>query len=199
MGLLLGGCSLMPQRVRAPQVRAEIRNGKPAIEQKGSAEIPASAKTEATVSSVPIPAGSIVSVPPAAAAATQPVEIKLSAPSELRVETKREIVEGAKSFAPPAPPSPAELAKAQGIRWFYIAGAICAAGAVAAFVMGFPRMGVALAVGGVGMPLVGSFLGSRWALPILGAAGAAAFAYWHSWHVQKPVATGSTGITPAHA
>jgi hypothetical protein len=189
--LVLVGCSLVPARVRPAHVAASFLKGSPKLEQRGDVAAPASAATAQTVTTLPIPAGSTITVaqsePSSSANPARAMSVILSQPSELRTETRTETVEGAKSFTPPAPPSPVQLARGQTVVWFGVAGALCGVLAVVAFVMSFPRAGVSLAIAAVALPALGALLSSTWAL-VIGAAGvAAAFAYWHAHHVHVPL------------
>jgi len=103
-----------------PRARAGIVNGVPVVDQSGPIAEPARAAVETASAVVPIPTGSIVILPPDADP-SRPVEIRLSGPTELRTETRREAVEGAKSFTPPVPPTPADEADGRAL-WFYRIG-----------------------------------------------------------------------------
>ena len=192
--LFVSGCSVMPWRHRAARAVASFdKVGAPVVAQKGDVQEPAHASTETTVTTLPIPAGSVVTVSapaatPEARSSAPPASITLAAATELRTETRKQSVEGAKSFTPPSPPSAVEIARAKGTLGFYIAGGICGLLAIFGFAMGFTRAAIWLAVGGLVMPTAAQFVSEHFAALVGVAAAAGAFAYWHAWHVMKPSA-----------
>lgn len=165
--LLLAACG-------TPRARVGIVQGSPAVAQSGAVAEPARAAVETAVSTLPVPAGSVVTLAPPSQP-DRPPEIRLAAPSELRTETRREAVEGSRAFTPP---TPADAADGRA-RWVYRIGlalglaaaafglvrgwdlvmtggaAVAAACACAIFVQGHPALfgfigaGLALAAAGV--------------------------------------------------
>jgi hypothetical protein len=79
-----------------------------------------------------------------------------------------------------------EIARAGGIRWFYLAGVGSGILALVAFFTGFSRAGIYLAIGAVAMPALGRFFSSEAAMRTLCIVAAGAFSLWWAWHVMKP-------------
>jgi uncharacterized protein YceK len=167
---LLSGCAGVT-RTRA----GFDRHGAPSVTQTGSAKEPGKASVETTIVTVPLPAGSKISPVPAPTAPAVNAHapdmaagftIQTSAPTELRIETRREVVEGAKTPEPPPPPSPAELARGVGVRWFYFAGIACGLAAVASIYFGHAWAAKSLVVAAAAFPAIGNLVSSTLALTI---------------------------------
>lgn len=97
----------------------------------GPVESPANVATNASVTTLPIPAGLTVTVDPEPVGAwdapavdvRKPMTVALAAPSELRIETRGEVVTAPKGYAPPEPPTPAQLADGRAV-WLYRIGLV---------------------------------------------------------------------------
>lgn len=185
--LWLSGCGSLPfhfPTFRFP-TKATISTPQATITQRGAVAVPAKVSTSTSKASLPVPAGSVVNVHAARAEgapkAQDPVSVTLAGPSVLSVESTSQGVSGPESFAPPAPPSPAALARGEGVRWFYIAGAVSGLLALLAFYMGQPLNGGVLLAGAVGLPAVGNFLASEWALRLGIAVACVSLAFVVAW------------------
>ncbi|MDD2764183.1 MAG: hypothetical protein PHE83_09450 [Opitutaceae bacterium] len=162
--VFLPGCTSL----RGRAARMVVHTPTTTVTQSGDVKSPGTVQTVTSTAEIPIPAGSTVTWSPPAPPAGQDstpaapgaVAVVVSAPTALRASTVTETVKGPES---PAPPSPAEIAKGEGVRWFYIAGAVAGLAALAAFYFGHPVNGTILLAGAVGLPLVGNFVGSAWA------------------------------------
>jgi len=157
--LIIAGCDSQPRTHAGLD-----RKGKPTVTQSGPAATPANSSVTTTVTTLSVPAGSVVTCQAApaidpshrdapAVTAPGPVTVTLSQPSELRTETRREAVEGAKTPEPPPPPSPVEIAKGKGVALFYGAAAVCAVLAVVSFVRKYFYAGLCFAAGALALPL----------------------------------------------
>ena len=99
-------------------------------------EIPAAPAKESTASAQP--------------AAT----VTLAAPSVLTIETTGETAKAQTTHAPPAPPTPADLAAGQGIRVFFYLAAALALAALALFYFGHTKAGILAIIGAGGLPIL---------------------------------------------
>lgn len=100
--VISSGCALGPRAV-TPTARSTA--GAAQIHQTGDAAQPATATSDTTAATVPLPAGSVVSF-----AADGSMSAKLSGESIFRAEARRDAVTGPQAFTPPAPPTPSALA-----------------------------------------------------------------------------------------
>jgi membrane-associated protease RseP (regulator of RpoE activity) len=118
--LLPAGCAVAP-------VPAASRAHGPELEltQTGAALEPARAAIGTETRSLPIPSGSAVTLEPSGA-----VTVLLAAPSTYSSSSRLESATGARSFAPPAPPRPAELMAARA-GWLYRGGLVLGVALVA--------------------------------------------------------------------
>ena len=177
----LAGC------VRAPVTRAGVdAKGSPTITQTGEAKTPASAKVSTSKTTLQVPAGSVVTVPGAlqpglsrdasvvgnvgrVTPADPPAwSVTLSKPSALVVETRSEAVEGAETPTPPLPPSPVEIARGKGVRWFYFAGVASGVAALVCFWRKYPLAGLKCVAAAIAFPLVGNLVSEKWAVAVGG-------------------------------
>ena len=83
--------------------------------------------------------------------------LTLSQPTPFHIASKTQTAEGPKSFAPPAPPSPAEIATGAGIRIFYWVAAALAVVSVVCFYTSHTKAGLVAAAGAGALPLLASF------------------------------------------
>jgi hypothetical protein len=184
--LLFAGC--------ASQSRTHAgldRHGSPTVTQTGDAKEPGKASVETSTTVLTVPAGSQINFPPVvqgqakggACPSPLPVSVTLSQPSELRVETRREAVEGAKTPEPPPPPSPGDLARASGIRWFYFAGVVCGLAAIASIYFGYAWAAKSLVIAALAFPIVGNLVSSKWAVAVAGVFIFAAGAFYLAWKI----------------
>lgn len=91
---------------------------------------------------------------------------------------------------PPPPPRPQDQAAAQGVRIFWILGAVFALAAVVAVWRGYPVAAGACCVGAVAAPALATFLASQWAILAVAVCGAlalgAACLWWFKLRHQSP-------------
>lgn len=186
LALCLVGCAVQPR------TRGEIdRHGKPKVTQTGEAKEPGKATVETTVTTLPIPAGSKIEIKSRTFSPASEVNengstagiLTLSQPSELRVETRREAVEGAKTPEPRPPPSPVEIARGKGVKWFYGAAVVCAVCAVVAFVRKYFYAGLCFAAGAVAIPLGVNVVSEEWVIRAAGVLVVAGFAFVAAWKI----------------
>lgn len=186
LALCLAGCATQPRSDAGID-----QLGKPKITQNGAAKTPANASVTTTATTLTIPAGSKVEIPSPAPTNTEgrqvsppaPVVVTLSQPSELRTETRCEAVEGAKTPEPPPPPSPGDLARASGIRWFYLAGVVCGLAAIASIYFGYAWAAKSLVVAALAFPIVGNLVSSKWAIAVAGVFIFSAGAFCLAWKI----------------
>ncbi len=162
----------------------------PTVTQNGSVAAGAQVATSTTRSTVPIPAGSIIELPsPAGAQNARPNaqisppahRVTLAAPSTLTAETTTQTATGPTTHAPPAPPSPAELATGAGIRVFYWLAAGLALACVALFYSGHAKAALVAGIGAGGLPLLASsalWLASHAAVAVVAISGALVAAWF---------------------
>jgi hypothetical protein len=163
--IFMTGCASIRSIFRpspAPDAWSVKTSGGSSVTTKGGAESPAKLIETRAVSSLPVAAGSTVEVRGASAGSSGssvpgPTQlVTLSAPSVLTVESSGTVAESPRSFTPPAPPTPAEIATGKGVRLFYWLAAAFAVAAVASFYTGHFKAGVICAVSAGGLPLLAS-------------------------------------------
>jgi hypothetical protein len=189
----LPGCSLPWSK--SPRQTVKTASGA-LITQTGDAKVPGNVSTVTTAAEIPLPAGTTIrlagdaapqlSQAPGGAAATPqsparpaaPLEIVLPAPSVLRASTTAETVNGPEAHGPP---TAGEVAKAAGLKWFYIGGVVCFLAALWFLKSGHPVNAGVCALGALGLPTLGNVLGSEWAVRLgigVAVASAALLAAW---------------------
>jgi hypothetical protein len=170
LGLMGAGCSLPWSK--SPRQTVTTPGGTQ-ITQTGDAKVPGTVTTTTSAAEIPLPAGTTIRIvtpqsnptlgggiaaPQSPAAVAPALEVVIPAATALRASTVTETVKGPEGQAPP---TPGEIAKAEGLKWFYIAGLLCVPAAVALFYFRHPLLGGVCALGAVGLPLLGNFLGSE--------------------------------------
>ncbi len=174
--LLLGGCSTIGRWfTKAPA--ATVKTPSIAVQQSGDVAVPAAATVTSTKQELPIPPGSTVEIK-----VTPPAKVEATAkPVVLTSTTTTETVKGVQSFTPPNPPTATELAKASGVKWFYIAGVVSGILALLFLWQAHPINAVICGGGAVALPMIGNLVGSEAALRtalVVGAASVALFCAW---------------------
>lgn len=173
--LILGGLILHCSGCNGVPSRGDIRTAAGTVlEQSGDVLEPAAVDATRTETGLTAPAGSVVQVAPDGA-----VSVQVTEPTPVRAAVVREVVTGPRSFAPP---SPAEMAKGAGVRWFYILGAVSGLLAIVSAIRKHVLAAICFGVGAFGMPIVGNLASSSWAMVVAGitiAAGTVAFVAWH--------------------
>lgn len=171
------GCQTIRRLTEPPaagSARLTLPSG-PTAAQSGDAKTPAELSSFKGKASLPIPQGSRVEIPTAAPkespASPQPAAaVTLAAPSVLTIETTGETARAQTTHAPPAPPTPADLAAGQGIRIFFYLAAALALAALALFYFGHTKAAILAVFGAGGLPMlaqVGANLASHAATGIL--------------------------------
>lgn len=160
------GCQTSPRQVRAPAVTITGPAGA-SLAQSGDAATPAAAETSAGRSALVIPAGTPVAIAPDGVAT-----FTAAAPVRLAAEFTGFRATGPGAFTPPAPPSPADVARGWGVRAFYLAGLGCALVAGLLLWRGYPLAALATGGAAVALPLVGNLVSSTAGL-VAGAVGLA--------------------------
>ncbi len=159
------------------------------LEQTGAAEVPATVTTATEIRSVPLPAGTALVFDEKAGTVT----VKLSRDSNLTETITSERAEAPRAFTPSAPPTAAQLAQADGVRWFYAAALL---GVVAAGLLvwrGHILAAVLVGAGSAALPILARFYSSAVALPLaagLVCAGVAVFAAWHILNRRHALSAG---------
>ncbi len=159
LGLLLlvalTGC--MPGGARPAQSPAATVTGPggASLAQTGDAATPATADTSAGSSALTIPAGTLVTITAEGSAtftAAEPIALTS------RFETFRATGPGA--FTPPAPPTPADLARGFGVRAFYLAALVCALAAGLCLWRGYPLAAICAGGAAIALPVVANVVSS---------------------------------------
>lgn len=194
---LLPACSLPWSK--SPRQTVKTPSGA-TITQSGDAKVPGNVTTSTTAAEIPLPAGTTIRLAPnpspelnqapgGAVAAPQspakplpPLEIVLPAASTLRASTTTETVNGPEAHGPP---TAGEIAKAAGLKWFYIGGVVCFLAALWFLKTGHPVNAGVCALGALGLPTLGNVLGSEWAVRLGIAVVCASAALLAAWFLLR--------------
>jgi len=84
-----------------------------------------------------------------------------------------------------APPSEQDKAKGQGVKWFYIGGALAIPLALIAFWFGYRKEAALIALAAVAMPLTGNLIGSNAALTITAVLGGISAGLFLAWNLLQ--------------
>jgi hypothetical protein len=179
---LLSGCAtggVLPRIFRPAPASARVTTEHgAAVEQRGVAQVPAKATVTTGTVSVPLPAATAVEIAPK----TGSVTFRLDKPTVATVTTRTEHAEAPRAFAPPASPTPSQLAEAGGVRNFWIASLACLALAGLSAWRAHFLAAVCFGLAGVALPILARFFTSAttWAIgAVLLAIGGALFVAWH--------------------
>lgn len=167
--------------------------------QTGPAEIPASVTTETTTVTIPAVtpnsashAGAAADAGPGVTRVTPDVEsrpgrLELATPNlasgSVVIEMRRDTATAARTYPPPSPPTAAQLAQADGVRWFYVASLVCFVVAGLLAWRAHILAAVKVAAAGVALPLLAHFFSNTVALTVAGALFAAGVAFFAAWHI----------------
>jgi hypothetical protein len=116
-----------------------------------------------------------------------------------------ESVVQARAFEPLAPPTPAEVAAGDGVKWFFVVGSIFAVAALALGYEGHLKAAAFAVLGALLVPMLGELATSKLAQLVAVGLGAVSLALWGAWHLmsaqQHEAALGvlSTGKAAAEA
>lgn len=115
------------------------------LQQSGPAQVPAKVTTTTETKTLPLPSGSDMVFNEKLGTFT----LHFAAPSTLQTETKTEHAEAPQSFAPPAPPTPAQEADAKARFYYYLGLVVGVAAAAFGLVRGwdFVMVGGAVVAG----------------------------------------------------
>lgn len=133
------------------------------LTQSGPAEAPAKVDTSKGNVEIPIPANSKVEVTDATP--TEPAKITVTVPTEtkLTASTTQEHVTAAKDFSPP---SPTELAKANAVQWYFVAGGVLVLASLALVYLQHYKAAGFAAAGAFLVPCMGQLVSSESAMRV---------------------------------
>ena len=151
----LVGCANGARRVHAVAPAAVITGAGASLTQNGEAQTPAAADTTAGRSALTIPAGTPVSIAPDGVAT-----FTAALPISLTSSFDRFRATGPAAFTPPAPPTPADEARAAGVRYFYFAALVCLVGSGLAAWAGYPLAALCLGVAVPALPVMANVVSS---------------------------------------
>lgn len=106
-------------------VRSLAKSGNSSVDSSGEISRPATASTNDTTATVPIPAGAVVTI------STAPQNSPGALPVAV-VTSHSEVATSPVNYPPALPPTPAQVAAGDGVRVFYWIAAGCAVGAIVA-------------------------------------------------------------------
>ncbi len=155
------------------------------LEQSGAAAVPATVSSAKDTLTLPLPANSAVAITAATATSPARVDVSLTAPTVAQITSTREQATAPKSFTPPAPPSPSEIAKGKGIQLFYYIGGALAVAAVAMLYLEHAKAALVAGIGAVAVPGLAVLLSSEWAVRALVACVALSGGLVAAWYFIK--------------
>lgn len=163
------------------------------VEQAGAVEIPAKQSSEETVTEIPLAANSQVSIVTATEYKPSELRVTFAAPAMLKHTQTREQATAAKTIAPP---TAKEQAAADGLKWFYIAGAVMLVAASALLYFGHGKASGLAFLGAFLAPTLGQLVGSVFALVAVAILGAASLALFVAWFLIQSKVKNSASTTP---
>jgi len=176
----VSGCNLAPR-----QLFTSSKFSAPGVTQSGPAASPGKVTTQNTLASVPLIPGAVITITTAGpkdggrSGIASPAG---TAPPSLTFSTALTAVETPTSYAPPAPPTPSELAKGEGVLiFYYVAAGLVLVAVVSAYLQHY-KAALIFGAGAVIVPFLANFFASEWALRAavgVVCAGGALIAAWH--------------------
>lgn len=181
--IVSAGCKSVP-KTETPSLRVTSPiSGN--ITATGDAQTPAKIESAQTETTIPLPAHSQVSFVPATETEPSKTVVTLAAPTIARTVTKSENVTAPRAFTPPAPPSASDIARADGVRWFYIAGAVFAVAALALVYFQHYKAAGCAALGAFLVPTLANLLSHQSAMLAAVALGVASVVLFAAWYLAK--------------
>lgn len=184
----LAGCSSVGKLIGASKGEPPALTVTPTehgskVEQTGTSEQPARVVTTDTLTNVPIAPGSTITISPPPV--QTPDEVGRQPAGEVTLRTRTQDVTGPRAYAPPAPPTAAQVANADAIRQsYYFAGALIV-GAGFLFWRAHLKAAAVAAVCAVLVPIVANFAGSAAAQKLFIAAVCISGALFAAWHFMQ--------------
>ena len=179
--LLLGTLSACALKRAKPLASKAVTTTGATFENNGDAKAPAKMESKQSVSEMPVPEGSTVTVENEEGKPSV-LKVSLSSPTKLTVKSSVDTFTSAVSFTPP---SPSDEAKAQGLKWYFIAGIIFAVATVAFAYKGHVTAAISSGIGAVCVPLLGRFVASEKALWLCIGLGAVSLSLFGAWYLIK--------------
>lgn len=168
VSFLAAGCS------KLPRVKITSKGGAN-VTTIGETKTAPQTETEESQVYIPIPSDTKLTVFP-----DGKTEMILKRETALNIKTVSESIKGAESFAPP---SPAEKAKGEAVKWFYIASAVLVVtGAVFGYFQHWKAAGFAFA-GSILVPVIGNFVSSEKAVIALVGFGCVSLTMFAAWYL----------------
>jgi len=178
------GCSSLRSVFIAKPPRTNITTPSGAnLQQTGSAEIPAKISNSANTLTIPLPKQSGIAVFAPTDSTAGRVEIIVSDATTATLVSTSETAVAPKAYAPPSPPSPAEIARGDGLRMFYYIAAGLVLAACVLVYLGHGKAALIAGIGAVIVPTLANFLSSEWAVRALIACACLASALCFAWYL----------------
>ncbi len=182
--VILAGCRSVPHVAEPPAATITTPSGA-TIKQTGDTPAPAKVETTRTKHTLPVPAALVWFDEKLGRFVYQ-----LSGDSVATVETVAERAEGPKAFEPPAPPTAAEIAQADGVRYFWLAALGCTALAGLLAWRAHYLAAVCAGLAAVALPILARFVSTASAVTIGAALVVAAVCFFAAWHIERAKARG---------
>lgn len=190
--IVLGGCKSLPWNRSVPKLTFTSPTTGNKVEASGNAAEPAKVETENRKTEIPLPPNSQVSFVAVKDANGQltpdaQTEIRVSVPSPtvFRQTVTNESVVQAKAFQPPAPPSPADIAKGTATLWFWAAGGLLGVGSLLMLYLGHGKAAGFCVLGAVAVPALASLYNDKAALLVGGILLSIAVTLFVAWYLVK--------------
>lgn len=157
--LTLVGCTSLSSLAKRSAAKFSIKTPTKEVTQSGDVAQPARVVTTTNETLFDIEPGSTVTL-------TYTPSVKIPFVQRHVTET----IAAPVAHTPPSGPTVGEIAKADGLRWFYLGGLACGLGALVALWRGHPVNAAILGGGAVVVPIIGNLVSSDAALKVLIAA-----------------------------
>ena len=179
--LLCCSCATTTRFPKSPVFSHNSKTGETV--QTGDAAKHASISSVDSKTEIPFPPGSVITIrTPDAPAATVGTTTAIPVAT---VTEHREVISTPTAFTPPAPASPSEIAKGDGIRIFYYVGGFLALAACALAYLEHGKAAIIAGIGAIAVPCLANFLSSEWAVRACVAVVCISGALFIAWHFVK--------------
>lgn len=162
--IVLGGCKSLPWNRSVPKLTFTSPTTGNKVEASGNAAEPAKVETKKATTEIPLPPNSQVSFVEAkkdlAGTVIESAKTVVTVPTgtTLKREEVSENVTQARAFAPA---TPSDLAKGEGVKWYYIAGAIFAVAAIVFLYLQHYKAAGFASLGAFLVPSLANLLGNQ--------------------------------------
>lgn len=187
--IVLGGCKSLPWNRSVPKLTFTSPTTGNKVEASGNAAEPAKVETEKRQTEIPLPPNSQVSFVEAkkdvSGNVISPASTVVTLPAKTILKTSEvfETVTQARAFAPE---SPSDRAKGDGVKWYYIAGAIFAVAAILFLYLQHYKAAGFAAIGAFLVPCVGNLVGNQTAQFVGIGLAVLCLTLYAAWYLLKP-------------